>query len=275
MKEAAQPPAAAANLLTRSGRKRGVCKTCNRPRAKGISHAKCQGDHLVVAGARVPDGKGGQKWVGEAFGHAGMAVGATFGAGMWDPETRQRFKVGAPQAELVLRGVHRATCAGIWGTAKRGGAYSIIVASESAYGDDVDDGETMQYTGEGGIDRDAIKHLNKRNHHELNKDQEWTKGNAALRENMVMGNPVRVMRSSKLKNSAFKPDRVQGAPKGKSRDTLQYAGLYRVTKAVLERGTGTPHRVCKFTLTRAPGQAPLVPAQGDRAPRFVDGPDAE
>ena len=35
---------------------------------------------------------------------------------------------------------------------------------------------------------------NKRNHAELNKDQDWTKGNAALRANMETGNPVRVMR---------------------------------------------------------------------------------
>jgi SAD/SRA domain len=92
--------------------------------------------------------------------------------------------------------VHRGLVQGIFGD--HNGAYSIAVSG--GYEDDVDQGYSLSFTGEGG------RHLNK--DHKTgqaknlrmapqSKDQGWSIGNIALRKSLETGEPVRVIRGFK------------------------------------------------------------------------------
>ncbi|NJP93679.1 hypothetical protein HCN51_30270 [Nonomuraea sp. FMUSA5-5] len=97
--------------------------------------------------------------------------------------------------ELYDSGVHRQLQAGICGTAKRGGAESIVVSG--GYKDDEDLGDILFYTGHGGRDPNTGVQV---------RDQALgDPGNAALVTNMATGMPVRVVRGAGGK-SRFSPE---------------------------------------------------------------------
>jgi len=83
---------------------------------------------------------------------------------------------------LSAAGVHRPTRAGISGAAKEG-ADSLVLSE--GYQDDEDFGDVIVYTGHGGRDPNSGEQV---------ADQTFTRGNAALPRNKVLGLPVRVVR---------------------------------------------------------------------------------
>jgi putative restriction endonuclease len=85
-------------------------------------------------------------------------------------------------------GVHRGTQAGI------GGGGEAVVLS-GGYVDDVDNGDVIIYTGQGGRDPESGRQV---------RDQELTRGNRALADNYREGNPIRVCRGE-VHNSQFAP----------------------------------------------------------------------
>ncbi|QJC56232.1 hypothetical protein HC248_01534 [Polaromonas vacuolata] len=100
-------------------------------------------------------------------------------------------------------GVHRSSMGGISGRAKDG-ADSVVISG--GYENDSDQGDVIVYTGQGGRNKGG-KH---------DKDQTLTLGNAALVQNLLNAQPVRVIRGEDRKNS-FAP--ASG---------YRYDGLYRV-----------------------------------------------
>ena len=87
------------------------------------------------------------------------------------------------------------------------------------YEDDQDEGEWFFYTGSGGRDLSGNKRTNK----VQSSDQTFDSFNEALQTSCERGLPVRVLRSSKDKNSAYAPP----VPKD-SVPTLRYDGLYKI-----------------------------------------------
>lgn len=87
---------------------------------------------------------------------------------------------------LAQAGVHLQTQAGI--------IYASARAAESVglsggYADDVDEGEVILYTGQGGQAPNSRQHV---------ADQELTRGNLALARNADQGFPVRIIRGARL-----------------------------------------------------------------------------
>ncbi|KAF8640280.1 hypothetical protein AX16_010175 [Volvariella volvacea WC 439] len=165
----------------------------------------------------------------KTFGHiSGVLVGATF----------------ADRVECSNAGVHGPLRAGIHGT-QDDGAYSIVLSG--GYEDDEDHGDIVVYTGQGG--RGKGSKLDQMQGKEAwdgpqVADQEWTRGNKALKISKQTGRPVRVIRGSTL-NSRYAP------PEG-----YRYDGLYIVTDATRARGK-TGFMTCRFRLERVPGQPPI------------------
>lgn len=120
--------------------------------------------------------------------------------------------------------LHRSTMGGISGSGKVG-ADSIVISG--GYEDDLDMGDVIVYTGQGG--RDSLgRHV---------KDQQLTRGNLALAMNQKEGLPLRVIRGRDAKN--------QHAPeKG-----YRYDGLYRVASHWHEVGK-SGFKVWRFRLER-------------------------
>lgn len=129
--------------------------------------------------------------------------------------------------ELYDKGVHRQLQAGICGTAKRGGAESIVVSG--GYKDDEDFGNVILYTGHGGRDPNTGLQV---------RDQAIDDtGNAALVKSMMTGVPVRVIRGSGGK-SRFAPD-----------VGYSYDGLFVVTDYWTSRGVDS-FNVLRFRLEK-------------------------
>ena len=123
------------------------------------------------------------------FGHvANVPVGATF----------SKYK------DMNAATVHRSTMGGISGTSKAG-ADSLVISG--GYKDDIDQGNVIVYTGQGGQDKTTKTHV---------KDQTLQLGNAALVVSQLHGLPVRVIRGADTKNP-FAPS-----------SGYRYDGLYRV-----------------------------------------------
>ncbi|KAF6756902.1 PUA-like domain-containing protein [Ephemerocybe angulata] len=133
------------------------------------------------------------------------------------------FSKYASREDLFIEGVHGVAEGGIHGRANEG-AFSIVVAGR--YDDDDDRGEIIYYTGEGGHSRSSELQI---------KDQEWVRGNAALRTSKQRNLPVRVIRSHVLR-SRYAP--ASG---------YRYDGLYKVIKAEQIVGN-SGHAVCRFIL---------------------------
>lgn len=154
------------------------------------------------------------------------------------------------RVSLYVEGVHGVTEAGIHGAAGVG-AYSVVVAGR--YDDDEDFGDTILYTGAGGHSRDSSLQT---------KDQDWSRGNAALRMSCKAKRPVRVIRSHLLR-SKYAPG-----------SGYRYDGLYNVVEA--EQTIGVQgHAICRFTLERVPGQPPLPGQPGHFVPAGADGEEEE
>jgi putative restriction endonuclease len=126
---------------------------------------------------------------------------------------------------------------GISGTAGEG-ADSIVLSG--GYEDDVDYGDVIIYTGQGGNDPETKKQV---------ADQELHLGNMGLAKSCIEGLPVRVSRGERL-DSPYRPD--QG---------YRYDGLYTVDDFWRERGRSGYH-IWRYRLLRSPGQPPLPTPRG-------------
>lgn len=128
--------------------------------------------------------------------------------------------------ELGLSGIHTPTQAGIWGKQSEGSA-SIVLSG--GYEDDVDEGDYILYTGQGGRDADSGKQI---------KDQEFTRGNKGLQLNKEYNHPVRVTRGYQVEHG---PD-----------EGYRYDGLYYVTDYERVKGKEGFY-VCRFHLQKEEG----------------------
>lgn len=143
------------------------------------------------------------------FGHIpGISLGAEFGS----------------FAELNDAGLHRPSQGGI-SSAEKEGADSIVVSG--GYEDDIDLGDEIVYTGQGGRDESG-KHV---------KDQDLARGNLALVKNELEGLPIRVIRGAH-KKSSFAPT-----------SGYRYDGLYRVDSHWCETGK-SGYKVWRFRLLK-------------------------
>jgi putative restriction endonuclease len=134
----------------------------------------------------------------QIFGHvSGISFGTTF----------LSYKA------MNIAGIHRSTMGGISGPAKDG-ADSLVISG--GYEDDIDQGDVIIYTGQGGQDQ-------KKNQI---KDQTLERGNAALVVSQLRGLPVRVIRGEDSKNK-FAPT-----------SGYRYDGLYRVESHWHDIGIG-------------------------------------
>ena len=118
-------------------------------------------------------------------------------------------------------GVHRGTQQGIGG-----GGESIVLSG--GYVDDLDEGDVIIYTGQGGRDPATGRQI---------RDQELTRGNLALVNHFRVGNPIRVCRGASL-DSAYAP--VAG---------YRYDGLYRIDDCWTEHGADG-YLVWRFRLVK-------------------------
>ncbi len=108
--------------------------------------------------------------------------------------------------------------------------HSIVLSG--GYEDDVDNGNLIIYTGEGGRSINTAKQV---------ADQQFTKGNLALAQNVINAVPVRVTRGKDL-DSKFAP--ASG---------YRYDGLYRVEEYWSEKGK-QGFKVYRYRLVRLNGQ---------------------
>ncbi|MFB6981502.1 YDG/SRA domain-containing protein [Streptomyces scopuliridis] len=140
--------------------------------------------------------------------------------------------------ELHAHNLHRFSGRGISGTSKTG-ADSIVLSG--GYVDDVDAGDEIRYTGEGGRDRETGRMV---------ADQSLTdEGNAALVVSRALGHPVRVIEGLNIRGTTRK--RATGG--------YRYRGLYRVADHWITVGQ-EGFRICQFQLLKiAPGE--IVPRQ--------------
>jgi len=140
-------------------------------------------------------------------------------------------------------GIHRGLQQGIGA-----GGESIVLSG--GYVDDIDDGDTIIYTGEGGRDQNTGRQIS---------DQTLTRGNLALMKNYQEGNPIRVCRGP-MPESPYAP--LAG---------YRYDGLYRIESCFSDTGTDG-FKVWRYRLVRIStseqiqsGQVTLVPA-GENQP---------
>ncbi|KAL0949553.1 hypothetical protein HGRIS_009602 [Hohenbuehelia grisea] len=159
-------------------------------------------------------------------------------------------------------GVHSPLRGGIAGN-KNDGAFSVVLSG--GYEDDEDNGEDILYTGQGGKDYsgDKMEQMQGKSKWDggMCSDQEWTRGNLALKISWQTGKPVRVIRGSSSK-SKYAP--ASG---------YRYDGLYRVVQASRETGK-EGFQVCRFAFKRLPNQGPL-PRHGHPQTQQITMPDAE
>jgi putative restriction endonuclease len=127
--------------------------------------------------------------------------------------------------ELFDAGVHRQLQAGIAGPPSRG-AESIVLSG--GYEDDLDEGDWIVYTGQGGQDPGTRRQV---------RDQELTFGNLGLTVCLHEGIPVRVIRGSQHE-SPHSP-----------RSGFRYEGLYYVDNCWFERGR-SGFKVWRFLLRK-------------------------
>ncbi|MGW5123808.1 YDG/SRA domain-containing protein [Streptomyces sp. NPDC004069] len=151
----------------------------------------------------------------------------------------------ANRRSLAAARVHRPLQAGICGTAEQG-AESIVVSG--GYEDDKDYGDVIVYTGQGGRDPDTGRQV---------RDQELTRGNAALVTSLTTGAPVRVVRGA-------------GGERQYSPATgLRYDGLFCVEDYWSEHGR-SGYTVWRYRLTQLPQKA-TTPQSAIPTPRQPEG----
>ncbi|MGV9367327.1 YDG/SRA domain-containing protein [Amycolatopsis sp. NPDC003731] len=136
----------------------------------------------------------------------------------------------ADRKALAAAGVHREGRAGITGTAARG-AESIVLSGGYA---DIDNGDTIVYTGHGG--QNAAKK-------QVENQTFLARGNAALKTSMIKLTPVRVIRGrgkTKERNAHIHNPPPSG---------YRYDGLYFVDDCYYEQVED--FRLCRFRLSKA------------------------
>lgn len=136
-------------------------------------------------------------------------------------------------SELNAVGLHRQSQGGI-SSSVNDGSDSIVVSG--GYEDDIDFGDEIVYTGQGGRDASG-KHV---------KNQELVRGNLALVKNELEGLPVRVIRGAHRK-SHFAPS-----------SGYRYDGLYRVDSHWSETGK-SGFKVWRYRLFKIESNFDLPP----------------
>lgn len=135
--------------------------------------------------------------------------------------------------ELCLVGLHAPSMAGIdyMGTkiSQEEEPLAVSIVSSGGYEDNVEDGDVLIYSGQGGASRDKGA-----------SDQKLERGNLALEKSMHRGNDVRVIRG--MKDVAH--------PTGK---VYVYDGLYKIQDTWVEKAK-SGFNVFKYKLIRLPGQ---------------------
>ncbi|XP_061355991.1 histone-lysine N-methyltransferase, H3 lysine-9 specific SUVH1-like [Gastrolobium bilobum] len=135
--------------------------------------------------------------------------------------------------ELCLVGLHSPSMAGIdYMTSKASQEeepLAVSIVSSGGYEDNVDDGDVLIYSGQGGASREKGA-----------SDQKLERGNLALEKSLHRGNDVRVIRG--LKDIAH--------PTGK---VYVYDGLYKIQNSWVDKAK-SGFNVFKYKLVRLPGQ---------------------
>jgi putative restriction endonuclease len=139
--------------------------------------------------------------------------------------------------ELAAAGVHRPLQGGIWGG--RDGAESVVVSG--GYVDDLDYGETVVYTGQGGRDPNTGRQI---------ADQELIRGNLGLARSQLDGLPVRVVRGS------------EGDPVYSPASGYRYDGLFHVADYWHEIGRDG-FRIWRFRLVAVDSLDTAAVADGE------------
>jgi euchromatic histone-lysine N-methyltransferase len=134
--------------------------------------------------------------------------------------------------ELNIIGLHRPSQAGIDFMKHDGEILAISIVSFRGYFDDLDNSDSLTYTGQGG---------NVMNTDKEPEDQKLEQGNLALKNSMYKRNPIRVIRGCWSSNGKI----------------YVYYGLYLVEKYWQELGSHGK-LVFNFQLDRIPGQPELA-----------------
>ncbi|KAI5655786.1 hypothetical protein M9H77_32973 [Catharanthus roseus] len=147
------------------------------------------------------------------------------------------------RVELAMVGVHRLYQAGIDYMKHNGMHVAISVVASGAYSDDMEDADSLIYSGQGGNTPGKDK---------KREDQKLERGNLALRNSITTKNPVRVIHGMKETKSTDSSD-----SKSKIVTTYVYDGLYTVEHYWPEKGKHG-NQVFMFKLKRIPGQPELA-----------------
>ena len=144
--------------------------------------------------------------------------------------------------ELNIIGLHRQIQGGIDYVKHDGLILATSVVASGGYADDLDNSDSLIYTGQGGNVMRSFKEP---------EDQKLARGNLTLKSSMQEKNPVRVIRGYDSED-------------GK---TYVYDGLYLVEKCWQDLG---PHGklIFKFQLDRIPGQPELAWKEVKKSKKF-------
>eukprot|EP00253_Pinus_taeda_P000618 PITA_00618 len=151
--------------------------------------------------------------------------------------------------ELCIVGLHRQSQGGIDYLKQGNTIIATSVVASGAYADDIDTGEVLIYTGQGGNNSGMDK--------KQAEDQKLERGNLSLKNCIDENSPVRVIRGLKESKSSFGAKGSREGSKSKAGITYTYDGLYLVEKYWQEKGT-TGSSVFKFQLRRMPGQPQIA-----------------
>ncbi|KAM0030311.1 putative [histone H3]-lysine(4) N-trimethyltransferase chromatin remodeling SET family [Helianthus debilis subsp. tardiflorus] len=144
------------------------------------------------------------------------------------------------RVELFLVGIHRLLQGGIDYVKKGNKFFAVSVVASGGYDNEVDKPDCLMYSGAGGVGKDKSY-----------ENQKLERGNLALKNNVDLRYPVRVIRGYKVK-----PPESSDS-KNKVLTTYIYDGLYTVESC--NQVTGPKgNMVFKFELKRVPGQPQLA-----------------
>ncbi|OIV90016.1 hypothetical protein TanjilG_00317 [Lupinus angustifolius] len=179
-----------------------------------------------ISGAKRPDLKAGALMLTKGIrANSKKSIGVVLGVEIGDIFF---FRI-----ELCLVGLHAPSMAGIdyigTKTSQEEEPLAVSIVSSGGYEDNVEDGDVLIYTGQGGVNKDKGA-----------SDQKLERGNLALEKSMHRGNDVRVIRG--LTDLAH--------PTGK---VYIYDGLYKIQNTWVEKAKNG-FNVFKYKLVRCPGQ---------------------
>lgn len=133
--------------------------------------------------------------------------------------------------ELSIIGLHSCLRSGIdtmeedREDGKRKYKVAISVVCSGAYRDDVDNGEVVEYTGQGGMENGILK---------TNQEMNWA--NKAIKSSADKDYPIRLILGT-----------------GSATDMVyRYAGLYVIFKSEYVKGLNSSYYVWKFHMRRSP-----------------------